>query len=108
AYNLMAAGKPILGILEKESEIARMITENEIGWQTMPCDAKSLIDLIELIYSRRNEIPAMSSRARKLAETEFTLEKAVEKYIKVLELRTASSHLNPKPEEKCLSARLPS
>ena len=108
AYNLMAAGKPILGILEKESEIARMITENEIGWQTMPCDAKSLIDLIELIYSRRNEIPAMSSRARKLAETEFTLEKAVEKYIKALELRTTSSHLNHRPEEKCLSARLPS
>jgi len=36
SYNILAAGKPILGVLQKESETALMIVEEDVGWCVEP------------------------------------------------------------------------
>ena len=42
SYNILAAGKPILGLLSPQSEIALMIEEASVGWVVAPGAADEL------------------------------------------------------------------
>ena len=48
-YNLLAAGKPILALTEENSEIARVIEEDKVGWWVLPGEPEKLLQAIELI-----------------------------------------------------------
>ena len=83
-YNLMAAGKPILALTETNSEIARVIEEDKVGWFVPPCEPDKLLKMIYKIYSEREVIPEMAQRARFSALTKYSLDAAIEKYKKVM------------------------
>lgn len=52
AYFSMAAKRPLLAILEKDSEISQMIHEENIGWQCDPDQPEKLAKLIDLICEK--------------------------------------------------------
>ena len=79
-YNLLAAGKPILGIIEFGSELDRVVSEERVGWIVEPHDPEALVDTILGIYEDRSELPAMAGRARSAAETKYSLKVALEAY----------------------------
>ena len=79
-YNLLAAGKPILALTEENSEIARVIEEDKVGWWVPPGEPEKLLKAIYQIYESRQIIPEMAKRARKSALEKYSLEKAIEKY----------------------------
>ncbi len=58
-YNFLAAGKPILALTEEDSEIARVIREEQVGWYVPPLEPQKLFDTILKIYEDREKIPAM-------------------------------------------------
>ena len=79
-YNLLAAGKPIIALTEENSEVARIITEEQIGWNVRPGRAAELLSTIKLAVEQRNEWKSMGERARMAAETKYSLNTAIEKY----------------------------
>lgn len=79
-YNIMAAGKPILALTDKGSELARVIDEDSIGIHLEPGDPKALKEAILAMYQSRGEVGKMGERARKAALAKYSTEKAVTAY----------------------------
>ncbi|MBA3352849.1 MAG: glycosyltransferase family 4 protein [Blastocatellia bacterium] len=85
-YNILAAGKPILALTERESELARVITEEKVGWIVPPGDSEFLTKTILGILDERESLREMAASARVAAITKYSLETALERYRE--ELRT--------------------
>ncbi len=80
-YNIMAAGKPILALTDKGSELARVIDEDGIGSHLEPGNAEGLKEAILQIYQSRDELGKMGERAREAALAKYSTEKAVAAYM---------------------------
>lgn len=72
AYNLMAAGKPILFIGPRDSEIFRLVKENEIGW-AFDWDEPERYEtfLNTLRFEDLNQLQALGIKARAIAESRY-------------------------------------
>lgn len=79
-YNLLAAGKPILALTEEDSELARVVDEENVGWTVPPGQPEKLLKKIEEVYFEKNKIPEIRIRSRKSALEKYSLEVALEKY----------------------------
>jgi glycosyltransferase involved in cell wall biosynthesis len=76
AYNILAAGKPILFIGECNSEIAQLVAEEKIGWTIDINKNNALIDFFSnLKLDNPDELLAMGLRARQLCEEKYTKNK---------------------------------
>ena len=83
-YNIMAAGKPVLALTDNDSELAKVIDENEIGWHLEPGDADALEAALNDIHDRRTELEKMGRLARAEAERNYTLSLAISRYEEAL------------------------
>ena len=83
-YNLLAAGKPILALTDKDSEVERVILEDKVGWITEPQNPKKLAETIESIYESRGDLKEMAIKARLVAVTKYNRDRAIEGYKKAL------------------------
>ena len=73
SYHLLSAGKPILFIGEPETEISRIVLENEIGWSLDIRNQNKIIEYFNSITSfDRNILRIMGKKARFLAEKEYS------------------------------------
>jgi glycosyltransferase involved in cell wall biosynthesis len=72
-YNILAAGKPVLFLGPKDSEIYRLIKSHDIGWAFDWQETDQMIQLIEK-WSILDlaAIEARGNKARELAESSFT------------------------------------
>lgn len=72
-YNILAAGKPVLFLGPKDSEIYRLVKSHDIGWAFDWSEADKLIELINQwsIHDLR-AIEERGDNARRLAETAYT------------------------------------
>lgn len=62
AYFSMAANKPILAIMDEDSEVACMIKKHGIGWVVPAGNAEALASTLLEISDQYKEIPKVSSR----------------------------------------------
>ena len=85
AYNIIAAGKPILFIGEEGTEIYEMVKENQIGWMTPPGDKDKLIKTIDYILNNPGEVREKGLAARKLAESTYSKNLILNEYIRHFE-----------------------
>ena len=83
-YNIMAAGKPILALTDKGSELARVIDEDNIGVHLEPGNAEALKEAILAMYQSRDELGKMGERAREAALAKYSTGKAVAAYMAAL------------------------
>lgn len=84
-YNFLAAGKPILAIVEEGSEPAIVVEEENAGWVSPPHEPEKLKKTILQAYAKRGELPGYGKRARRAAETKYSFETALGKYFDVFE-----------------------
>ncbi len=85
-YGVMAAGKPVLGILEKGSE-ARMILEDAgCGIVSEPGDYKAFEENIRYFIDHRldDSIIEMGTKGRKYLEANLTKELSIRKYSEII------------------------
>ena len=85
SYNIIAAGKPILFLGNKNSEISLMVNENNIGWQFELAQKKDIINFFNNFSS--NQIGVMGVNARVIAETKYSKKKILEKYVTLINSR---------------------
>lgn len=81
-YGVMAAGKPILGILETGSEARLIIEEAECGLSVDPGDYEAIEKLIDkyILLSGTDELREMGRRGRKYLIDNLTKAVSIEKY----------------------------
>jgi colanic acid biosynthesis glycosyl transferase WcaI len=80
-YNLLAAGKPILAVVEEGTEVDIILKEEGVGWTVEPGNPQKLLEKILLIYESRNVLHEMGHRARKAALDKYSPEKIIKEYI---------------------------
>lgn len=84
-YNILAAGKPILYIGEKGTEIWRMIEENGNGVCFEPQDQKGLKSyLCSLSLDNRENLRYMGKISRRLAEEKYSKQTILNKFLEEL------------------------
>jgi hypothetical protein len=84
-YNIMAAGKAILYIGDKDSEIYRYVIDHEIGWAFTWDEQMELYRfLAQLDIGMLAEISSKGNNARKLVEIKFTMDFILEQYNEVI------------------------
>lgn len=71
-YNLMAAGKPILAIVDDDSEVAQVIREEGIGMIAAPQNAPEIAQTILKLKNDGNGRLVMSRKARAAAEEKYS------------------------------------
>lgn len=84
-YNALAAGKPILALAERGSELARVIDDDHIGWIVSPGSPDELSAQILDIYENRDQLAEIGVRAANVARAKYSLETALDKYKTALE-----------------------
>ncbi len=83
-YNILAAGKPIIGITEEGSELDLVIKDDDVGRTVPPNRPEEIVAAIQQLIGQPDELRAMGMRARHVAEEKYSLETAVEAYRKIL------------------------
>ena len=83
-YNIMAAGKPILALTERNSELAQVIDEEGIGRHVESGDVGGFLSAILSLYDSRVDLDIMGRNARNAAVRKYSLSKAIEAYAKAL------------------------
>lgn len=83
AYGIMAAGKAILGCLEKETEVRKIIEECQCGRCCDPGDYSAVEDNIRYYLKNASdqEIEQIGLRGRKYLEDNLTREVSIRRYI---------------------------
>jgi colanic acid biosynthesis glycosyl transferase WcaI len=84
-YNTLAAGKPMIGVTDAESELARVIIEENVGWIVPPGQPDLLVKAILDASAEPQRLTEMGTRARAAAEEKYSLTKAVEDYFAVFD-----------------------
>jgi glycosyltransferase involved in cell wall biosynthesis len=79
-YNILAAGKPILALTEDNSELAKVIEEDKVGWIVPPNNPEKLLEMIYRIYDQKAKIRIKNEAARRSAIENYSLSNALKKY----------------------------
>ena len=91
-YGIMAAGKPVLAVLEEGSEAACLVKESGCGLSCEPQDYEGFKkQLAALIETDSAQLLAMGKGGRTLLDESLTKDKAIEKYRRSL-LGLVSDH----------------
>ena len=80
AYNIMAAGKPMLVVADQDSEISLCVNEHQIGWTVPPDEPELLAKKIEQIYKCHRENSWSLNDSRSVAEQYYSKEIVLEKF----------------------------
>ena len=84
-YNILAAGKPILYIGEKGTEIWRTVEENQIGYCFEPDDKKGIQEFIQSLFiDSLPRLQMMGKKARMVAEYNYSKNAILKKFLEVI------------------------
>lgn len=79
-YNVMAAGRPVLAAVDTDSEIAALVSEENIGWVVAPGDIAGFAGVIWAALSDPAGTAARGARARQAAERTYAPQIVIEQY----------------------------
>lgn len=82
SYNIMAAGKPVLFLGNKNSEIGMMVNEHQIGWQFELSEHDNILEF----FNKFNDLSVgiKGKVARVVAEKKYAKKIIIEKYLNLL------------------------
>lgn len=84
-YNILAAGKPILYIGEKGTEIWRTVEENQIGYCFEPDDRSGIVDYIKSLSDKNiSQLIEMGEKSRMVAEQKYSKNAILKKFLEVI------------------------
>jgi len=83
-YGVLAAGKPILGVVNAQTESARVIVSSHCGVVIKPGDYKGLAEIIEELSGNPEKCRQFGVAARGIFEKEYTLNTIASQYNNML------------------------
>lgn len=79
-YGVMAAGKPVLGVLDEGSEARLIVDECNCGVCTEPGNYDEIYNKIEYILNNKEKVKGLGENGRKYLEKNLTKEVSINKY----------------------------
>lgn len=83
-YSYMMAGKPIIAIMEKDSDIVRDLEEYNCGYSMEVGEYEKLVKAIEKLYSNDVSRKTMGENCKRLFLEKYTKEKCTKEYIDMM------------------------
>ncbi|WBV54205.1 glycosyltransferase family 4 protein [Chryseobacterium gambrini] len=84
-YNILAAGKPVLYVGEKNSEIDLLLREENIGYSFQHFEEQKILDFFNSFDETFvKELELMKQKARKVAEEKFSEEIILDKFYNII------------------------
>jgi colanic acid biosynthesis glycosyl transferase WcaI len=83
-YGILAAGKPYVAAVDKDSDVARIAADSKSGLVIAPDSADEMISSIRWCMAHRSEIAGMGQRGRRYAEAHCARIIAVKAFARVL------------------------
>lgn len=84
-YNILAAGKPVLYVGEKNSEIDLLLREENIGYSFQHFEGQNILDFFNSFDETSvQELEIMKQKARKVAEEKFSEEIILNKFYNII------------------------
>ena len=83
-YSFLAAGRPILGIVSKKSEVALIAEKANCGFIVEPDNVDEISSTIEYLYNNPNLLIEFSKNARKFFESNFARSKITKRYYELI------------------------
>lgn len=79
-YNVLASGRPILAVADDDSELARVVREEGVGWVVAPRSGAEVARVIAAAASDPVLLSAMGTRARAAAEARYARPLVMDRY----------------------------
>jgi colanic acid biosynthesis glycosyl transferase WcaI len=79
-YNYMAAGRPIIGFTDDESEVSRIISEAECGLNILPDDVVGMARMFQKLMRSKEKREKMGENAREYVEKNYAKDVVLGKY----------------------------
>jgi len=79
-YTLMACGKPILLYGHPEADVARFVSETDIGWVVPNGDVEGFINTVRRLYHAPEDLRECGNRSLRAIEQRFTVEAVARQY----------------------------
>lgn len=80
-YNSLASGRPVIAVTEDFSELARVVSEEQVGWVVAPGDPQQLAATVREAARDESTREAMGVRARSAAEKRFSRARIVGQWL---------------------------
>lgn len=80
-YGVMAVGKPVLGVLEKNAEARLIIEDTQCGYVVEPGDYEGIEKMINLCLVERHNLSTMGDLGREYIVQNLTKKISIKKYI---------------------------
>ncbi|MEE8599869.1 glycosyltransferase family 4 protein [Euzebya tangerina] len=90
AYGALAAGRPLLYVGPRDSELALVVTDLAVGVQTEPGHSDGLLSAVERLRDEPSMAAAMGERAAFVAREDFGVERALRSWSELLGTLAAS------------------
>lgn len=84
-WSIMAAEKPLLASFDKESELCKIIEENDCGLVADAGDLDGFIEAVKKMYNDREKAFLQGKNGKTFLMSEFDKDTCVKKYVAVLE-----------------------
>jgi glycosyltransferase involved in cell wall biosynthesis len=95
-YGILAAGRPYLAAVDRDSELARITEEAGCGLCVEPDASGPIVEAVRRYLRQPEELAAMGRRGRRLAETRFDRGIAVARFADVLK-QVRERRAEPRP-----------
>jgi glycosyltransferase involved in cell wall biosynthesis len=82
-YSYLAAGRPVLAIIDRDTDISRMLELYECGFTVENGDAEAMAERILEMAGDRAATAEMGKRARRLYEENYKREICTKQYIEL-------------------------
>jgi len=84
-YSILAVGRPIIALVERDFEVARIIESAGCGRSVAPTDVEELVSALDFYYANRDACARDGRRGREYFETHFARSRAIRDYRDVLQ-----------------------
>jgi len=84
-YGILAAGKPVIGMVPENSEIGLIIKEENCGILLNPSDSEGLVNAINLLKENQDLRNEMGRNSRKSFESKYKVSIIADRYKLLLE-----------------------
>jgi glycosyltransferase involved in cell wall biosynthesis len=79
-YGILAAGRPILAIASRDTDLAQVVTEGKLGWYCSPGEADEIAKAVARASGERLDRQVAGGNARRLACENFDLPVVVRQF----------------------------
>jgi glycosyltransferase involved in cell wall biosynthesis len=88
-YGILAAGRPVIAMMDQDSEVANLVNKYQVGKVVTPGDAQALATAISEASKDPERIERMQSSARRLALEKFERKTVTGQFAEVIEMVAA-------------------